>query len=184
VPAHRNAAYIALEDRLRKYLHDLHVTRARHRRTGRVPIRLVGGPAHGQLHTAHRRPPARVPLTWVVRDPSVNYDRVVSRDCSVTWLYQMAALPDTDMVWPYRYTGHPGAVHQPRAPRGALRLPIPLPVGRRTPSCTATGPGSTTTGPARTDPQYNAQWKWMIRMLETADMAMEDEGIDPAHASG
>jgi hypothetical protein len=32
---------------------------------------------------------------------------------------------------------------------------------------------------ARTDPQYNAQWRWMVRMLETADMAMEDEGIDP-----
>jgi hypothetical protein len=30
---------------------------------------------------------------------------------------------------------------------------------------------------ARTDPQYNAQWKWLMRMLETADMAMEDEGI-------
>jgi hypothetical protein len=112
VPAHRNAAYIALEDRLRKYLHDLRVTRARHRRTGQIPIRLVGGPADGQLHTATAGPNGAPPLTWVVRDPSVNYDRVVSQTaCHLA--YQMGALPDPDMVWPYRYTGHPGAVHQP-----------------------------------------------------------------------
>jgi hypothetical protein len=30
----------------------------------------------------------------------------------------------------------------------------------------------------RTDPTYNYQWRWLVRMLETADMAMEDEGVD------
>jgi hypothetical protein len=107
-PARRNAAYIALEDQLRKYLHDLHVARARHRRTSRIPIRLVGGPADGQRHTAQAGPGGIPPATWVVcRCPSVDYDRAVNH-----LAYQMAALPDPDMVWPYRYIG-PGGFHDP-----------------------------------------------------------------------
>jgi hypothetical protein len=113
-PARRNGAYIALEDQLRKYLTGLKALRARHRRTRRIRIKLVDGPAAGQEHIVQASGDAAAgpPMTWLVRDPRITWSPLNPRgyggDLSSTetgneLLYVPLVLPALDMTWPYRW---------------------------------------------------------------------------------
>jgi hypothetical protein len=120
--ARRNATYLRLEDRLWQYRIKHRLTRARHRRTGRIRIKLVGGPAHGRQHdVAASGPDAHPPMMWQVRDlrplgmaHNLDTDPVFNGGSLVnvaarTLVYRAGMLLDEDMIWPYRYAGPLGA---------------------------------------------------------------------------